>query len=230
MIKRHSAKSQRDEELGRIFARVKHVQKIRQTKNQNVMQSPQLETNGQQKKWIAVSPQLETKGHQNKRIVQQNGKQSPQLRVKVIQRKQQNVKQSPQLESVQSETKSHQIKEMRKQGDMQCRESGNVQIEHQPDNSKYQPQLVDSLCQDNSVSTSQVMQYPQSEDVLKAHQSDNSQYQLQLVDTSHLDNSGDNSASNLKICSLNSQGTYRTNIVRANHIRRWIIKNINRSW
>ena len=157
------------------------------------MKSPQLETKGQQNKQIAVSPQLETKGKQNKRIVQQNVKQSPQLRAKVIQRKQQNVKQSPQLESVQSATKSHQIKEMRKQGDMQYRQSGNVQNEHQPDNSKHQPQLVDSSCQDNSVSTSQVMQYPQSEDVLKEHQPDKSQYQLHLVDTSHLDNSGDNS-------------------------------------
>ena len=140
------------------------------------------------------SPQLETKGQQNKRIVQQNGKQSPQLRAKVIQRKQQNVKQSPQLESVQSETKSHQIKEMRKQGDRQYRLSGNVQNEHQPDNSKHQPQLVDSSCQDSPIATSQAMQYPQSEDVLKEHQPDNSQYQLQLVDTSHVDNSGDNSA------------------------------------
>ena len=104
-IQRQSAKSQRDVEVGRNLARVKHCQKIRQTKNRNVMQSPQ----------------LETKGQQNKRIVQQNGKQSPQLRAKVIQRKQQNVKQFPQLESVQSETKSHQIKEMRKQGDMQYR-------------------------------------------------------------------------------------------------------------
>ena len=140
------------------------------------------------------SPQLEIKGQQNKRIVQQNGKQSPQLRAKVIQRKQQNVKHSPQLESVQSETKSHQIKEMRKQGDRQYRLSWNLQNEHQPDNSKHQPQLVDSSCQDSLIATSQVMQYPQSEDVLKEHQPDNSQYQLQLVDTSNLDNSGDNSA------------------------------------
>ena len=140
------------------------------------------------------SPQLETKGQQNKRIVQQNRKQSPQLRAKVIQRKKQNVKQTPQLESVQSETKSHQIKEMRKQGDMQYQQSGNVQNEHQPDNNKNQLQLVDSSCQDNFVSSSQVIQYPQSEDELKEHQRDNSQYQLQLVDTSHLDNSGDNSA------------------------------------
>ena len=65
--------------------------------------------------------QLENKGQQNKRIVHQNGKQSPQLRANVIQRKQQNVKQSPEIESVQSETKSHQIKEMRKQGDRQYR-------------------------------------------------------------------------------------------------------------
>ena len=77
---------------------------------------------------------------------------------------------------------------------MQYRQSGNVQNEHQPDNSKHQPQLVDSSCQDNSVLTSQVMQKPQSEDVLREYQPDNSQYQLQLVDTSHLDNSGDNSA------------------------------------
>ena len=83
---------------------------------------------------------------------------------------------------------------MRKQGDMQYRQSRNVQIEHQQDNSKHQPQLVDSSCQDSSVATTQVMQYPQSEDVLKEHQPDNSQYQLQLVDTSHLDNSVDNSA------------------------------------
>ena len=122
------------------------------------MQSPQLETKGQQNKQIAVSPQLETKGQQNKRLVQQNGKQSPQLRAKVIERKQQNVKQSTQLESVQSETKSHQIKEMRKQGDRQYQLSWNVQNEHQPDNSKHQPQLVDSSCQDSSVATSQIMQ------------------------------------------------------------------------
>ena len=158
------------------------------------MKSPQLETKGQPNKRIAVSPQLETNGQQNERIVQNNGKQSPQLRAKVIQRKQQNVKQSPQLESVQSETKGHQTKEMRKQGDMQYRQSGNVQNEHQPDNSKHQPQLVDSSCQDSSVATSQVMQYPQSEDELKDYQPDKGQYQLQLVDTSHLDNSGDNSA------------------------------------
>ena len=160
------------------------------------MQSPQLETKGQKNKQIAVSPQLETKSQQNKRIVQQNGKQSRQLRAKVIQRKQQNVKRSPQLESVQSETKSHQIKEMREQGDMQYRQSENLQNEHQPDNSKNQLQLVDTSCLDNSVATSQVMQYPQSDDKLKEHQPDNSQYQLQLVDTLHLDNSGDNSAAN----------------------------------
>ena len=185
---RQSAKSQRDEEVGRILAPVKHGQKIRQTKNRNVMQSPQLETKGQKNKQIAVSPQLETKGQQNKRIEQQNGKQSPQL------------------ESVQSETKSHQIKEMRKQEDMQYRQSGNVQNEHQPDNSKHQPQLVDSSCQDSSVTTSQVMQdpqpenvqnescyqimqYPQSEDVLTEHQTDNNKNQPQLVDSSCLDDS-----------------------------------------
>ena len=153
------------------------------------MQSPQLETKGQQNKRIAVSPQLETKGQQNKRIVQLNGKQSPQLRAKVIQRKQQNVKQSPQLESVQSETKSHQIKEMRKQADMQYRQSGNLQIEHQPDNSKHQPQLVDSSCQDSSVATSQAMQYTQSEKVQNQHQLDNNKYQPQVVGTSCLDSS-----------------------------------------
>ena len=153
------------------------------------MQSPQLETKGQQNKRIAVSPQLETKGQQNKRIVQQNGKQSQQLRAKVIQRKQQNVKQSPQLEFVQSETKSHQIEEMRKQADMQYRQSRNLQNEHQPDNSKHQPQLVDSSCQDSSVATSQVIQYPQSEDVLKEHQTDNNKNQPQLVGTSCLDSS-----------------------------------------
>ena len=114
------------------------------------MQSPQLETKGQQNKRIAVSPQLETKGQQNKQIVQQNGKLSPQLRAKVIQRKQQNVKQSPQLEFVQSETKSHQIKEMRKQADMQYRQPRNLQIEHQPDNRLYQPQQVDTSHQESS--------------------------------------------------------------------------------
>ena len=153
------------------------------------MQSPQLETKGQQNKRIAVSPQLETKGQQNKRIVQQNGKQSPQLRAKVIQRKQQNVKQSPQLEFVQSVTKSHQIKEMRKQADMQYRQSGNLQIENQPDNSKHQPQLVDSSCQDSSVATSQAMQYTQSEKVQNQHQLDNNKYQPQVVGTSCLDSS-----------------------------------------
>ena len=146
-------------------------------------------TKGQQNKRIAVSPQLETKGQQKKRIVQQNGKQSLQLRAKVIQRKQQNVKQSPQLEFVQSETKSHQIKEMRKQADMQYRQSGNLQIEHQPDNSKHQPQLVDSSCQDSSVATSQAMQYTQSEKVQKQHQLDNNKYQPQVVGTSCLDSS-----------------------------------------
>ena len=148
------------------------------------MQSPQLETKGQQNKRIAVSPQLKTKGQQNKRIVQQNRKQSPQLRAKVIQRKQQNVKRSPQLESVQSETKSHQIKEMREQGDMQYRQSGNVQNEHQPDNSKNQLQLVDTSCLDNSVATSQVMQYPQSENVHNEHLPYYNKNQPQLVDSS----------------------------------------------
>ena len=152
------------------------------------MQSPQLETKRQQNKRIAVSPQLENKGQQNKQIVQQNGKQSPQLRAKVIQRKQQNVKQSPQLESVQSETKSHQIKEMRKQGDRHYRLSGNVQNEHQPDNSKHQPQLVDSPCQDSSVATSQFMQYPQPENVKNEHRPDNNKNQPQLVDSSCQDN------------------------------------------
>ena len=161
------------------------------------MQSPQLETKGQQNKRIAVSPQLETKGQQNKRIVQQNGKQSLQLRAKVIQRKQQNVKQSPQLEFVQSETKSHQIKEMRKQADMQYRQSGNLQIEHQPDNSKHQPQLVDSSCQDSSVATSQAMQYTQSEKVQNQHQLDNiNKYQPQVVGTSCLDSSVTTSEAN----------------------------------
>ena len=150
------------------------------------MQSPQLETKGQQNKRIAVSPQLETKGRQNRR---QNGKQSPQLRAKVIQRKQQNVKQSQQLEFVQSETKSHQIKEMRKQADMQYRQSRNLQIEHQSDNSKHQPQLVDSSCQDSSVATSQAMQYTQSEKVQNQHQLDNNKYQPQVVGTSCLDSS-----------------------------------------
>ena len=77
---------------------------------------------------------------------------------------------------------------------MQYPQSENVHNEHRPDNNKNQPQLVDSSCQESSVSTSQDMQYPQSDDVLKEHQPDNSQYQLQLVDTSNLDNSGDNSA------------------------------------
>ena len=67
-IQRQSAKSQRDVEVGRNLALVKHCQKIRQTKKRNVMQSPQ----------------LETKGRQNKRIEQQNGKQSPQLRAKAF--------------------------------------------------------------------------------------------------------------------------------------------------
>ena len=185
---RQSAKSQRDEEVGPILAPVKHGQKIRQTKIRNVIQSQQLVTKGQQNKRIAVSPQLKTKGKQNKRIVQQNGKQSPQLRANVIQRKQQNVKPSPQLESVQSETKSHQIKEMQKQGDRQYQLSGNVQNEHQPDNSKYQPQLVDSSCQDSSVATSQVMQYPQPENVKNEHRPDNNKNQPQLVDSSCQDN------------------------------------------
>ena len=153
------------------------------------MQSPQLETKGQKNKQIAVSPQLETKGQQNKRIVQQNGKQSRQLRAKVIQRKRQNVKWSPQLESVQSETKSHQIKEMREQGDMQYRQSGNVQNGHQTNNNKNQPQLIDSSCLDDSVATSEAMQYPQSEKVQNQHQPDNNKYQPQLVGTSCLDNS-----------------------------------------
>ena len=153
------------------------------------MQSPQLETKGHQNKQIAVSPQLETKGQQNKRIVQQNWKQFPQLRAKVIQRKQQNVKQSPQLESVQSETKSHQIKEMRKQGDMQYQQSGNVHNEHQLDNSKHQPQLVDSSCIDSSVSTSQVLQLPQSGNIQNGHQPDDNKNQPQLVDNSRQDNS-----------------------------------------
>ena len=157
--------------------------------NKHIAVSLQRETKGQQNKHIAVSPQLETKGKQNKWIVQQNGNQSPQLRAKVIQRKQQNVKQSPQLELVQSETKSHQIKEMRKQGDMQYRQFGNVQNEHQPDNSKHQPQLVDSSCQDSSVATSQVTQYPQSENVQNEHQTDNNKNQPQLVDSSCLDSS-----------------------------------------
>ena len=148
------------------------------------MQSPQLETKGQKNKQIAVSPQLETKGQQNKRIEQQNWKQSRQLRAKVIQRKQQNVKRSPQLESVQSETKSHQIKELREQGDLQYRQSGNVQNEHQPDNSKNQLQLVDTSCLDNSVASSQVMQYPQSENVHNEHRPDNNKNQPQLVDSS----------------------------------------------
>ena len=187
-IQRQSAKSQRDEEVGRILAPVKHGQKIRQTKNRNVMPSPQLETKGQQNKRIAVSPQLKTKGQQNKRIEQQNGKQSPQLRAMVIQRKQQNVKQSPQLEFVQSETKSHQIMEMRKQADMQYRQSGNLQNEHQPDNSKHQPQLVDSSCQDSSVATSQVMQYLQHESVKNEHRPDNNKNHPQLVDSSCQDN------------------------------------------
>ena len=85
---------------------------------------------------------------------------------------------------MQSETNSHQIKEMRKQGDMQYRQSRNVQIEHQPDNSKHQPQLVDSSCQDSSVATSQVMQYPQSENVQNEHRPDNNEKQPQLVDSS----------------------------------------------
>ena len=132
---------------------------------------------------------METKCQQNKRIVQQNGKQSPQLRAKVIQRKQQNVKQSPHLESVQSETKSHQIKEMGKQGNMLYRQSGNVQNEHQPDNSKHQPQLVDSSCQDSSDATSQVMQDPQPENVQNEYQPDNNKNQPQLVDSSCQDSS-----------------------------------------
>ena len=159
------------------------------------MQSPQLETKGQQNKWIAVSPQLETKGQQNKRIVQQNGKQSPQLRAKVIQRKQQNVKQSQRLESVQSETKSHQIKEMRKQ-DLKSPQSGNVQNQHclsksypQTDNYKYQWQLVDMSCKDSSAATSQYLHFPQSGNVQNGHQPDNNKNQPQQVDSSRQDNS-----------------------------------------
>ena len=156
--------------------------------NKQIAVSPQLENKGQHNKRIAVSPQLETKGQQNKRIAHEIGKQSPQLKAKVIQRKQQNVEQSPQLESVQSETKSHQIKEMRKQGDRQYRLSGNVQNEHQPVNSKHPLQLVDSSCQDSSVATSQVMQYPQPENVKNEHRPDNYKNQPQLVDSSCQDN------------------------------------------
>ena len=42
---------------------------------------------------------------------------------------------------------------MRKQGDMQYRQSGIVHNEHQPDNSKHQPQLAYSSCLDISVAT-----------------------------------------------------------------------------
>ena len=190
------------------------------------MQSPQLETKGQQNKRIAVSPQLETKGQQNKRIVQQNGKQSQQLRAKVIQRKQQNVKQSPQLEFVQSETKSHQIKEMRKQADMQYRQSRNLQNEHQPDNSKHQPQLVDSSCQDSSVATSEA-NYPQSDNIQNQHclgQSyphlDIRTFQPQQVDTSHQESSTSredlDSTSNQQDAKQTTQGLMESNQDRAN--------------
>ena len=90
---------------------------------------------------------------------------------------------------MQSETKSHQIKEMRKQGNMQYRQFGNVQNEHQSDNSKHQPQLVDSSYQNSFVATSQVTQYPQSENVQNEHRPDNNKNQPQLVDSSCLDNS-----------------------------------------
>ena len=72
---------------------------------------------------------------------------------------------------------------------MQYRQSRIIHNEHQPDNNKSQPQLVDSSCQDNSVAFSEAMQYPQSETVQDKHQPDNKKYQRQLVDTSCLDNS-----------------------------------------
>ena len=61
--------------------------------------------------------------------------------------------------------------------------------EHQPDNRKHQPQLVDSSCQDSSVATSQVMQYPQPGNVQNGHQTVNNKNQPQLVDSSCLDDS-----------------------------------------
>ena len=86
---------------------------------------------------------------------------------------------------MQTETKIHQIKEMPKQ-DLQFAQSRNVQNGHQPDNNKNQPQLVDSSCQDNSVATSQDLQFAQSGN---GHRSDNNMNQPQLVDSSCQDNS-----------------------------------------
>ena len=79
---------------------------------------------------------------------------------------------------------------------MQYPQSGNVQKEHQPDNSQYQLQLVDTSHLDNSAATSHDLQSPQSGNVQNQHcssksypQTDNYKYQPQLVDMSCKDNS-----------------------------------------
>ena len=83
---------------------------------------------------------------------------------------------------------------------MQYPQSEDVLKEHQPDNSQYQLQLVDTLhldnSGDNSATTSHDLQSPQSGNVQNQHcwsksypQTDNYKCQWQLVDMSCKDNS-----------------------------------------
>ena len=90
-------------------------------------------------------------------------------------------------------------------------QSENVPNQLQPDNNKYQPQLVDTSCLDNSVASSEA-NYPQSENVQNKKCSgkpyphlDIRTYQLQQVDTSRQESS-DNQTSRKELGSISAAG------------------------
>ena len=79
--------------------------------------------------------------------------------------------------------------------DLQSPQSENVQNQQQPDNNKYQQQLVGTSCLDNSVATSEA-NYPKSDNIQSQHCSgkpyphlDSRTSQPQQVDTSHQESS-----------------------------------------
>ena len=98
--------------------------------------------------------------------------------------------------------------------------------QHQPDNNKYQPQLVGTSCLDNSVATSEA-NYPQSDNIQNPHCSrqpyphlDIRTFQPQQVDTSHQESSTSredlDSTSNRQDAKQTPQGLMESNQDRTN--------------
>ena len=128
---------------------------------------------------------------------------------------------------------------------MQYPQSEKVQNQHQPDNNKYQPQLVGTSCLDSSVATSEA-NYPQSDNKQNQHCSGQQYPHLnirtskpQQVDTSHQESSTSredlDSTSNRQVAIGKMQSRLRRgcwNQIKTgltNHICSWILGLINRN-